>query len=61
MAFPSKHPAHVPDEAHDDPGNRVTIGEAAADEDGSEPIPTGLPPGRRGDTVDDEPETQETG
>jgi hypothetical protein len=47
---------------HDDPGRRVPISESAPDEDDA-PAPTGLPPEqrRRGQTVDDEPETQETG
>jgi hypothetical protein len=52
----------APHEAADDEEPRVSIGESAADED-EESVPTGLPPDerRRGATVDDDPETQETG
>jgi hypothetical protein len=47
--------------ADDDPP-RVPIGESAAGED-EESAPTGLPPEaqRRSATVDEDPETQETG
>jgi hypothetical protein len=46
----------------DDSEPRVTIGESAVGED-EDDAPTGLPPEERrsGPTVDDEPETQETG
>jgi hypothetical protein len=55
----SQHPPHFPDEDHDDPETRQTIGEAAADE----PVPSGLPPNRRrhGETADEDPGSQETG
>jgi hypothetical protein len=55
------HPDSDP-EAADDPETRVPIGESAAGEDDAT-APTGLPPEqrRRGQTVDDDPETQETG
>ena len=45
----------------DDAGRRVPIGDSASDE--QEEAPSGLPPHprRRGPTVDDEPESQETG
>jgi hypothetical protein len=47
--------------ANDDP-SRVPIGESAASED-EESAPTGLPPDEqhRSPTVDEDPETQETG
>ena len=46
---------------HDASTPRVTIGESAAGED-EESAPSGLPPGEQDSpTVDDEPETQETG
>jgi hypothetical protein len=59
----SQHPAHVPDPSHDDPANRQTIGEAAADEDAGTPAPSGLPPDRRrrGETADEDPGSQEAG
>ena len=46
----------------DDPPARVPIGEAAATED-ERSAPSGLPPeeAQRGSTVDEDPESQETG
>jgi hypothetical protein len=46
----------------DDAEPRIPIGESAAAED-EDAVPTGLPPEhrRRGATVDEDPETQETG
>jgi hypothetical protein len=54
-----EQPDTDPEAADDDPP-RVPIGESAA-EDAT--APTGLPPEqrRRGQTVDDDPERQETG
>jgi hypothetical protein len=53
-------PMPDPPASEDEP--RVPIGEAAAGED-EESAPTGLPPEgrRRARTVDEDPETQETG
>jgi hypothetical protein len=46
---------------HDASETRVTIGESAGGEN-AESAPSGLPPGEQDSpTVDDEPETQETG
>jgi hypothetical protein len=48
-------------EAADEDAPRVPIGDSAAGE-GDSPAPTGLPPERRRrQTVDDDPESQETG
>jgi hypothetical protein len=51
---------HTDPEAADDPPRRVPIGESGGE---GAPAPTGLPPEqrRRGQTVDDDPEGQETG
>ena len=48
-------------EAADEDAPRVPIGDSAAGE-GDAPAPSGLPPERRRrQTVDDDPESQETG
>ncbi len=48
---------------HDDDAPRVPIGDSAADADDADDAPSGLPPEqqRRAPTVDEEPESQETG
>jgi hypothetical protein len=44
----------------EEPVPRVPIGDAAADEESGEPVPSGLPPGHD-DETDDDPASQETG
>jgi hypothetical protein len=52
----------TPRDDPDEPEPTVSIGESADDVD-EESVPSGLPPEqrRRGQTVDDDPESQETG